>query len=255
MKMLQKKLRDRSGASILLALLFFLLCGMVGASILMAASSNAGKTRSNRAEQQKYLLLSSALRLVCDELSSAKYIGRYTYEKTIVPVTIGTEADSVVENHTHHTFQQIIGDFQCGLAGLLPLTHELDLLFAEKFPVSYVNERNHYDYERLSGTFASVQYELTLTLTLPEEMSGLGGAPVTVLVWLDPDLRIRVTASMETDGFVYTMEAQLVGKGGAPGFTDAIDTGPGEVTSTEKEAAPLEWTLEWIAKKEAGNVS
>ena len=60
-----------SGASILLALLFFLVCAMVGASVLMAAASNAGKSRSSREEQQKYLTLSSAMQLVCDESSTA----------------------------------------------------------------------------------------------------------------------------------------------------------------------------------------
>ena len=41
----------------------FLVCAMVGASVLMAAASNAGKSRSSREEQQKYLTLSSAMHL------------------------------------------------------------------------------------------------------------------------------------------------------------------------------------------------
>lgn len=77
MERLRKKLSSRRGASILIALLFLLLCMMVAASILMAAASNAGKFRSNREEQQKYLTLSSALRLVCDELEQAEYVGKY----------------------------------------------------------------------------------------------------------------------------------------------------------------------------------
>ena len=71
MEALKQKLKGRQGASFLLALALLLLCVMVAASLLTAAVSNAGKVRSNREEQQKYLTLSSALRLVCGELEKA----------------------------------------------------------------------------------------------------------------------------------------------------------------------------------------
>ena len=45
---LRKKWKSRSGASILIALLFFLVSIMVSSSILMAAVSNAGKLNRNR---------------------------------------------------------------------------------------------------------------------------------------------------------------------------------------------------------------
>ena len=44
---ISQKLHSQRGASLLLALLFLLLCSMVAASILMAAAANAGKYRSN----------------------------------------------------------------------------------------------------------------------------------------------------------------------------------------------------------------
>ncbi len=77
MRRLREKLHSESGASILLALLMFLVCGMVASSILAAATSNAGKARSNQVEHQKYLTLSSAIRLVADELERAEYTGQY----------------------------------------------------------------------------------------------------------------------------------------------------------------------------------
>ena len=73
MEQLRRKLKSRRGATILLALALLLLCMMVAASLLTAAVSNAGKVRSNKEEQQKYLVLSSALRLVCGELEKAGY--------------------------------------------------------------------------------------------------------------------------------------------------------------------------------------
>lgn len=47
---LKRKLQSQRGASLLLALLFLVLCSLVSATILMAAVSNAGKARSNLRE-------------------------------------------------------------------------------------------------------------------------------------------------------------------------------------------------------------
>ena len=80
MRAIPLKLRSQRGASMLLALLFLLICSMVTASILMAAAANAGKHRSNLEEHQTYLALSSAVSLLCDELNGAEYRGRYYYE-------------------------------------------------------------------------------------------------------------------------------------------------------------------------------
>lgn len=76
METLKRKLNSCRGASLLLALLFLLVCVMAGTSVLMAAASNAGKIRSNKEEQQKYLALISAVNLLCDELQSVEYVGR-----------------------------------------------------------------------------------------------------------------------------------------------------------------------------------
>ena len=81
MRRMRGKWESQSGASILLALLFLLVCMMVSASVLMAAASNAGKIRSNYEEQQRYLALSSALRLVAGELERAEYRGRYDVDQ------------------------------------------------------------------------------------------------------------------------------------------------------------------------------
>ena len=118
MKRLCKKLHSRSGASILLALLFFLLCMTVAASILTAAASNAGKIQSSYQEQQKYLALSSALRLAAGQLEQAAYEGRYTVYTW--EVTVKDEEDRSVTTRYYHIRQQP-GNFQCGLLdGLLP---------------------------------------------------------------------------------------------------------------------------------------
>lgn len=256
MKGLQKKMKDQSGASILLAMLFFLLCSMVGASILMAAVSNAGKIRSNREEQQKYLLLSSALRLVCDELTSAEYYGKYTYSAWTEEVLVGEGEAATTETHSYHKYKQEPGDFVCVLKEVLPgLTEELDHHFALNFSTPTVSGTKHYEYEPSSGSFESPSYELTLSVT-SDHVEGLEGPEnkVTVKLRMDRDLRIWLSAALkedheDTNGYIYTMEALLIAQGGDPKFSDVL----GSETGGEKQAEPATWTLEWIAKKEAGN--
>ena len=82
-------------------------------------------------------------------------------------------------------------------------------------------------------------------------MDGLDGSEnrVTVKVQMDQDLRIRLTATLGEvkDGYIYTMEAQLTGQGqlGVAGSDSAVVGG--------NRSGPVTWTLEWIAKKEAGD--
>lgn len=123
MRELRKKLHSQSGASILLALLFLLVCMMTAASVLTAASSNAGKIQSNYEEQQRYLALSSALRLVANQLEQAEYRGRYTVDKwTEIETLIGEDGqplkdengNDIKEEKPYYKIVQRKGLFTCG---------------------------------------------------------------------------------------------------------------------------------------------
>jgi hypothetical protein len=64
MRTVRAKLHSRRGASILLALAFFLLCTMVASVILTSATANVSKAAQRRDEQKAYLSVSSAADLV-----------------------------------------------------------------------------------------------------------------------------------------------------------------------------------------------
>lgn len=250
MRGLRKKLKDQGGASILLALLFFLLCSMVGASVLMAAVSNAGKIRSNREEQQKYLLLSSALRLVCDELTKAEYSGAFEETgHTVEVLKVGEDGNVVLDEnehpvisyiYTYEEYTQKTGSFTCELSDVLPLLPELDYIFAKTFPAGGGGEYQGDDiYKPMTSNISSpgAEHELTLSVDTPET-KGLN-EDVTVKLLLDENYSIRLTAALGENDAAYTMEAQLTPYG----------TNPDMVS---KETGERKWKLEWIAKKEAG---
>ena len=67
MSKLQRKLRSRTGASMILALLFLMFCSFVGSSVLVSATANAYRVKLY-GEQQDFLDQRSAALLLSDEL-------------------------------------------------------------------------------------------------------------------------------------------------------------------------------------------
>ena len=68
-----KKVKNNSGATILMALLLILLATAVGATVLTAAVSAAHHLRSDREAQQNYLTVSSAAELIRDSINGQTY--------------------------------------------------------------------------------------------------------------------------------------------------------------------------------------
>lgn len=268
MKCLREKLHSRRGATILLALLFFLVCMLVAASVLMAAVSNAGKLRSNYEQQQKYLALSSALRLVTDQIEKAEYTGTYkSYEWD--EKIYGTDENGkqfLIDTIPYFYVEQTQGKFTCGELtdetvkefSVLDFRPELDGLFAQEFTGG--------GYQPLTGGDVAPLPSTERTLTVE-----VGGAeaftekfpPVTVKVTMNADRRIHLTATLTEDGgeeggtgAVYQMEAELYAVG-----TPKLDYSPGvrlpgttpKGPPTERTASPkVTWELDWIDRKEAG---
>ena len=89
-----KKLKNNSGATILMALLLILLAMAVGAAILTAAVSAAHHMKSDREAQQNYLTVSSAAELIRDSIAEDKYERTMTETHT---------ANTDEEGHTTYT--------------------------------------------------------------------------------------------------------------------------------------------------------
>lgn len=89
-----KKLKNNSGATILMALLLILLAMAVGAAILTAAVSAAHHMKSDREAQQNYLTVSSAAELIRDSIAGDSY-------ERIMTETHTAHTDA--EGHTTYT--------------------------------------------------------------------------------------------------------------------------------------------------------
>lgn len=266
MERLGKKLHSERGASLVMALLLLFVCMMVAASILAAASSNAGKHRSNRVEQQKYLTLSSALRLVCDELERAEYTGKYTlYTWSVTPAgpNPGDPPGPTVD-YVHA--KQITGAYSCDkITDQIPLGDWLDQILRSKFEAKGTGYSS-------AIPASTAPAECTLTVTLPDNLGGYpyaASAPglpayqvpetVTVRVTMLPAAQnIRLKAWLGTssdppaDG-PDTMEASLLAEVTTPLAPPSLPTDrtadsspPPGATKTEEEIPKLTWQLSWM---------
>lgn len=92
MKRVWKKLHNRSGASLLFAILVFMLCILAGTGALTAAAANAGRFTHLEAEQQRYLTMGSAAGLLRDALSDQTFTATLTTKKVETTNLDGTSA-------------------------------------------------------------------------------------------------------------------------------------------------------------------
>ncbi len=197
-----KKLKNDRGASIILALVFLLVCVMVGSSVLMAASSNAGRSRSNRQEQQMYLFLSSALQLVADDLTGAKYTCQVDYSRVTMPQYSVPGALCV-----EHFFYPVNGKMTRS-DGSAPLfagffrpaldsisAGDIKDILAEQDPdkgsPDYEAPGDHYYYEPYNDAETPQSFTLTVAPDGP-----LAGYEAQVDVIIDTNYRITLTARM-----------------------------------------------------------
>ena len=89
---IKQKLQSRAGASLLIAMVFMLVCTFVGGSVLAAATANSKHLKTMTGDQQDMLSQRSALTLLVDDLKIPRGMIRMTIKKNDVvehPYTIG----------------------------------------------------------------------------------------------------------------------------------------------------------------------
>jgi len=82
MSVLRKKLRDKSGVSIFMGLIFLLVCAMVGSVALTASTAASGKLSQQEQDEQDYLTVASAARLIENRICALTYTHKVTATTT-----------------------------------------------------------------------------------------------------------------------------------------------------------------------------
>ena len=71
---IKKKLRSNEGASLMVALLFFVMCATVGSIILAAATASSGRLANLRKEDQSYYAITSAADLFAEMMEDKEVV-------------------------------------------------------------------------------------------------------------------------------------------------------------------------------------
>lgn len=87
MKSIRKRLQSRTGASIIIAMAFFLIAFFVGSTVLAAATANGGRLKDMKAHRQEFLKERSAALLLKEQLQSAPQLTITNTETTVTDYT------------------------------------------------------------------------------------------------------------------------------------------------------------------------
>lgn len=230
----RQKLNSRRGASFLLALLFFLICALVSSTVLMAAAANAGRSRSEREEHQRYLTLSSAVRLLCDELTDCQYRGQYYYRVEEITETNPDTGETKVVDHKYYLEQEEgLYQYKDGDdAGLTALLDDFDYLFSREFDKVEASRPD------INVTTLNLSPPTTHTLTLTPE-SGVDGLDQEVMVALTVEFANRYVINLTASLGEYAIRATLTTDASRPGLPDTFSEGT-------YQTASMTWKVGWI---------
>lgn len=119
MNAVQRKLQDRSGATLTVALLFFIMCAAAGSVILAAATTSTGRLAELQASDQNYYAVVSAAKLIRDEIDGQTISVGQTETKTVTTTrTEKKETDAsgaevtVVEETTKTEYSYTTPEFE-----------------------------------------------------------------------------------------------------------------------------------------------
>jgi len=195
MKDFKIKLKSESGKTLLIAMVFFLVCIVTASTLLAGAASHSGKAPGGEDRQKESLALSSAIKLVCDEITAegARYQGQYTYTAQVRRIVMDEPDWQVVSEKC----EQTRGTFEnCGMINSAAplLVDQLDLIFAKQ---SFQGQTGDgVQYKSRAGLPLNI-IELPFVLSLEggaEEYKDLG--PVHFTLLLQDNCDIELTAVM-----------------------------------------------------------
>lgn len=183
--MFQRKLESKSGAAMLIALIFLLLCSMAGSVVLAASSTSSGRLSNLKKNEQSYYTLSSAAKLLKKEIEGEKY-SRYQ-------IFLQDEAQPIVEDYNEEP--------QNELKNLLQKAAD------------YIFEAN--------GNAVDATYVDTLTI----ETSDTNISEVQAEFTMDAFYNITIVLSLENSTCIYKVPAVLSENQRETLFMDEVLTG------------------------------
>lgn len=227
MRRVGKKIGGRSGATMLFAILVFMLCALTGAAALTAAAANSGRYTHVKEEQQEYLSMSSAVNLMREELVGKTFSAQAKTTNTVT-VTKDVAGDTTSETEELEPGSPVY-EYDGGFSGQLLKTFE-GYYLAELNKI--LSSHPHINTSSL-GAGSSDPYTDTLTISLDGDAD-----------------KYKVKAEFEVDNdFNFTLKFSFDGTNKAYGTNmtiratvDGINTSSTSSTTSEYDGSTLKST-------------
>lgn len=216
---IQKKLKNKRGASIVLALVFFLVAAVIGGIVLASAASNSGRFSHIRKEQQAYLTISSAAKIVREEIKNQNF----KVNSTVVKVTksgsaattgptVSFSADGSSVSNKVLAFGEYIYKNSSGTApdGEFTIESELETVHAELTMDTEYNVTIRFFF--MDGANESRAHELILTASAIENSSTVTSRTESE-IGTSTNAQIEVTEKTVTSK-IFTWDSVEILKGG-----------------------------------------
>lgn len=208
-----KKLKSKSGISLAISLVFFLLCAMVGTVTLSAASVNAGNTARERQLYRETLAMTSAANLLRQEVQALNFTGSYTKTETVTTTVPSDPESGTTTVETAKTF----AEGECTLAGS-SLFDESNLDLASLY---FANQPDS------SAPLAPSPAPVSLTMTF-QPVAAQNIPEVTATLTVGTDYTLTIVLSCGNGGMTMTF---------APKINTSTEIGPPAVTSPETDTS------------------
>lgn len=252
---MNKKLRSQTGASLILALLLFLVCAVVGSVVLTAGTAAAGRLSEMSEMDQRYYAVTSAANLLGKELNNETVTIRRTREQT---VTYSVDSDESTDgSYIYTTYNPDDLSTEIDLSNLSFLSEQtVSYLFngKQKTDTKYCTSQDAWTASFYTDKTASSQ-DCTLTFDSVPEGIEKSSLAVNVIAEMDKSgtLTLKVSNAGGVPGSIYRLNVVLV-----PSVKETITTytaspvmlgdGSYTVTTTDTKTAEVTWKLQGIEK-------
>ena len=168
MTIITQKLKSKRGASLILAMVFMLMCLFVGGSVLAAATANGGRVADLTSNQQTYLSQRSAALLMADMLEGddtplqltikkVETTGKNAAGETTVSTTVTYSLPTLAQGENYSTLQQVLVEnavrkYQSGRVSGATEVYD-NFAFTKNNGTPY-DPSTHHLYSSSAGTFA-----------------------------------------------------------------------------------------------------
>ena len=137
------KLKSKAGTSLILALVFMLICAFVGAAVLASSTANVGRTENLFKDNQDYLSQRSAANLILDELFEEDVNGngdlvlKCSYTGTVIRTVrrIEDKSETIIKQETSDVSQVV---FEAGGNNATATMNQLQRVVYETAVMNYI---------------------------------------------------------------------------------------------------------------------